>query len=784
MTLTYSLDRPGKISIAQTFTFDVTGSQGDGFQVPYPMPDLPANLEGLVYDKTQLTKILTGTNYLVFKLAKPTVGQHSVSVIQILGFAPTPTATGINFEMAPPCRAQTACTVKFRGLAAQAKLQLLATHPKEKTAYSVRNEKTGPEAEFTGAELSGISRLRIEVNDETMRLAAVATWRKSENVSSAETDIAVKDDGEIQVSSRPNFTQAKADYLPVSMGPDAKSRYLFGQVQGITGGYFRDYDESYMYLSDANQYSFSLIGAKTNVAATEKLRIPLPAANSKLLNMTSAQEKAEFINFQKAIRLSLPTGVRARARVTECGQLNGSNCGRVKEIPVHVEQTERGMTILPLEAQITGLWFLELEITEGKIAEPGFWKKVRFGFGHHHEFGKYPHWVFWFYFLTVILTLSGAIVFFIKLGAIKRRRAERQKAAATEENAIREIKKRDPAFDAEAFKKRGRMIAERIQHAWAAGDMRECRRFLSQGVYNRFRVQLKIMREFEKRRNAMADFRILAFNIAERQRSGEFDCLVVRLEAEARDTMVSADLSAAEAAARAKKAPLTAFVEYYSFMRRRDATTQNVTAIDACSRCGAPFAAEGEITRCKNCGAVMGSGTFDWVLAEITQEVEYGKAKRFKMPTKDISPDRIEDRASFVFWRDVMARITGKKEYISRDASGHYLSATGGPAPLFDIAVGAADLETYEETAPLMAKVRIKWSARGPADKEPRHRQSVLSLIAEPDNVKAAGFAEHSCETCGAPLPETDSESCAYCRSPIQRKNKDWLLDEIKTTVE
>lgn len=743
------------------------------------------NLEGLVYDKTQISKILTGSNYLVFKLAKPTIGQHSVSVIQILGYAPTPTLSGINLEMAALCRAEPACTVKFKGLPAQTRLQLLSTNPKQKEAYRIQSEKTGPEAEFTKADLSGIARLRILITDETMRLAALAAWKKSENVSSAETDIALMEDGEIKIVTRPNFTQAKATYLPVSLGPDAKNRYLFSQVDGLSGGYFSEYGESYMYLGDADQYGYSLIGAKTGAPAEEKLRIPLPAANSKMFKMTAQQEKTEFINYPQAIRLSLPAGIRVQAQITECGELSASTCGRVKEIPLRVEQSERGMNIIPLEAQLTGLWFLELVITEGKIGEPGFWKKTKFGFGHHHEFGKYPRWVFWFYFLTVILSLSAAIIFFLKLGAIKRRRAERKKAEGIEENAIREIKKRDPAFDAEAFKNRGRSIAERIQHAWSAGDMRECRRFLSQGVYNRFRIQLKIMREFEKRQNTIADFKILAFNIAARQRSGEFDSLIVRLDAEARDTMVSADLSPDEAKARAKKAPLTAFVEYYTFMRRRDAKTDTHSALDSCGRCGTPFTGEGEITKCKSCGAVMGSGTFDWVLAEITQEVEYGKGKPFKLPTKEMSADRIEDRASFIFWREIMSQLTAKKDFILRDATAKFLERAGAHYLMSDIAVGAADIESYDDAlSPIRSQVRIKWSAKGPGDKEIRHRQSVLSLVAEPQYETGAGFAEHSCETCGAPLPETDADTCAYCRSPIQRKNKDWLLDEIKTTVE
>ena len=67
-----------------------------------------------------------------------------------------------------------------------------------------------------------------------------------------------------------------------------------------------------------------------------------------------------------------------------------------------------------------------------------------------------------------------------------------------------------------------------------------------------------------------------------------------------------------------------------------------------------------------------------------------------------------------------------------------------------------------------------------------RHHQTIrdLQLTADKDDVLASGFAEHSCNSCGAPLPETDSIECSYCHSPIQRKNADWLLESVTTSVE
>ena len=181
---------------------------------------------------------------------------------------------------------------------------------------------------------------------------------------------------------------------------------------------------------------------------------------------------------------------------------------------------------------------------------------------------------------------------------------------------------------------------------------------------------------------------------------------------------------------------------------------------------------------------MMGSGRFDWVLAEITQEVEYNPHGTQNRIAGEFSADRIEDRASFIFWRDIMARLTGDKHYVSRDATDAYLSQGIAQEKLGDIAVGAADLEHYDDAlSPIEARVRIKWSASLNRSAV-RHRESVLALQAKPSDETGTGFADHSCDNCGGPLPETDSESCAYCRSPIQRKNHDWLLQAIETQVE
>ena len=505
--------------------------------------------------------------------------------------------------------------------------------------------------------------------------------------------------------------------------------------------------------------------------------------------ITAAHEKAQYTDY-KEIEIHLPSDTKIAAEVIYCKDnwAYSSYC----------ETEERALSELQQQGNIARVRLLEPAVRKEmvlRIFTPSdFFKETApltlFGYQlrHYWRFGYKPDWLHMaFVVLYLILFVLGVILVAKVVGRIReniRKAKEQEQLQATETAALKQIRARDPGFDLDAFRARGKAIATHIQDSWCAGDMRDCRRYLSQGVYNRFRLQLKIMRDLEKRKNIMADFEIRRFYLLRHNRSGDYDCLIVRMDAAARDIMTEIDRPDGEARRAAKKAPLNAFTEYYSFMRKREAVTEHADRYDACSHCGTPYKGEGELTKCKSCGAIAGSGTFDWVLAEITQSSEY-RDSAARQNLTEASSDRIEDRASFVFWRDLMAGLTGNRDYVIRDATDTYLEKELKKQGLYDIAVGAADLESYRaNSTEAIAKVRIKWSAAGLKATNVRHRQSVVTMRAQNTHIAGAGFAEHSCSACGAPLPETDSIECSYCHSPIQRKNADWLIDSVETTVE
>lgn len=782
----------GQLSLAESVTFNITDPAVRYYRYAYGVPDSPWALLRVYQKNEKISELEAGSGDASFEIKEPKIGEVTFSFVSVLSVAATQTASGATLEIEPKCGQAEQCSIHLTMLPEGTVAELLAPPKGPGKILEVVLEKKGKQIELNTEELKGVTKIRLEFKDHASKTSATVAWQNVDTNAAVQSKISISNDAVVRVDADVNTTKTVyGATLAFFNSAEKDTPYLIAKKNNISWGRLEEYSDSNLSLQSIHKgipfhYGYSLINAVANTAdGKQMILLPVPAVNPNHRNLTSLQSTPEFVTIQEAIEIKLPEGIKVKSRLFECTDLTRKGCGRIRGISWHEKKSPGGFTIVPEEAQVTGLWFLILEVSEGRFANPDFWTRFTFGLSHHWTFGKRPDWVVHFYVGFIIGGLILLIIFFVMLGRIKRARAGRKRIADAEASALRDLLGRDPAFSVEAFKTRGRHIAEKIQHAWTTGDMRECRRYLSQGVYNRFRIQLRIMREMENRKNVMADFKIREFSVFARHRSGPFDALIVRLDAEARDTMVDVDLPDSEALKAARKAPLNGFVEYYTFMRKRGSTTQPGGDVDQCSHCGTQFSGEGEINKCKSCGAVMGSGTYDWVLAEITQESEYGRNAPRKKLQEDMSVDRLEDRASFIFWRDIMAHLSGKKDFIRRDASAAYLEKQFDPLLLYDIAVGGADLENFENNGPTKsAQVRIKWSAATNKASEVRHRESVLSLSATVNQPDGSGFAEHSCATCGAPLPETDSETCSYCRSPIQAKNPDWLLDGVETTVE
>ncbi|HZZ45219.1 MAG TPA: Tim44-like domain-containing protein [Tepidisphaeraceae bacterium] len=368
------------------------------------------------------------------------------------------------------------------------------------------------------------------------------------------------------------------------------------------------------------------------------------------------------------------------------------------------------------------------------------------------------------------------------------------------------IRAADPAFDREAFLNRVRMAFEKIQAAWSAQNLTAVRPFLSDGVHERFSLQF-LEQQALGYRNQVDQVRVLEISLAQAEVGGPFDVLAVRIAARARDVDVSL-VDGKQLPGEDRDEP---FVEIWSFLRRRGATS----AVNAkgglieghCPNCGGEVAGINQSANCPYCKALLRSGQYDWVLAEITQEsVWWGDrsddlpgADRVRLRDVDFNVQELEDFASVCFWRKATADRLRSAQPLAKvssselmDGYAHRLlpemAADGSYVYAGECAVGSVQtiglLST--QTADL-ALMEIRWSGTrylahaNVCPVKAGHSATTRSLMVLTRSASAITRAELAlssshCPNCGAPLSLATASNCEFCHSPLNDPKNGWVL--------
>jgi predicted nucleic acid-binding Zn ribbon protein/uncharacterized tellurite resistance protein B-like protein len=373
--------------------------------------------------------------------------------------------------------------------------------------------------------------------------------------------------------------------------------------------------------------------------------------------------------------------------------------------------------------------------------------------------------------------------------------------------AVSAMRAADPAFDAQAFYLRVKAAFMKIQNAWSSQDLTSIRPFVSDGIYERFSLQIDEQKALGYR-DRMENIQIGQVSMADVDNDGIFDVASVRVEASAADFRVSLSdgrrLSGSQSA--------QPFVEYWSFMRRRGAKTDAAKSglIEGnCPNCGAAIAMN-QSAKCDHCGAILRSGQFDWVLAEITQDGQWRPMSARAMSGTDAMRQTdpafnrldLEDRASVMFWRKSMTDRAGKIDPIRKIATeefcGKYqanLKSRDDHTRVFygDCAVGAANLwgvvpagdGGYDK-----AVVQIAWEGErmnlGPegaiAPTGQRINVHTLFVMIRKQGVSSdPGLSASSahCPHCGAPMTSDLASACSFCGTVLNDGSRGWVLDNI-----
>lgn len=381
-----------------------------------------------------------------------------------------------------------------------------------------------------------------------------------------------------------------------------------------------------------------------------------------------------------------------------------------------------------------------------------------------------------------------------------------QVSATVLDGWVRALKARDPQFDAASFLERTRREFLELQDAWFKRDLEPVRRYLSDATFQRLTTQLQLM-DVLGVRDAIADPQVLDVQIIRIEQSDTFDTLQVRISAQISDADAPATASDGEARTLARQKSPEQFTEVWSFVRKPGAQTKADRDLSQgqCPSCGAPFAG-GAANTCGFCGAIVNSGTYDWVLAEITQGSQYQphprEPKGFAQQHKSdpgLTSEVLEDRASLLFWKWVEAQSSGDAARLAKVASPSFLarvkagieqlSEQGKQKYFSECSVGAVDtLQFSQESGRNLVAVEIRWSARiatAPQNSRPpsvpsQPQRHVLLLERRSGaQTGTSGMSTNRCPSCAAPLGDNGQPSCEFCGTLLSAGEADWVLRDF-----
>ena len=377
--------------------------------------------------------------------------------------------------------------------------------------------------------------------------------------------------------------------------------------------------------------------------------------------------------------------------------------------------------------------------------------------------------------------------------------------AAVDENAeaaaVRELQQSDPAFDLQKFYGRVNTAFLKIQDAWCAQNLQTIRPFISDGTHERFGLQFT-EQKLDSVRDRMKNISVQQVQMVQLIHDNVFDSATVRITASA----VDQTLSTMDGTVISGSGEVEEFTEYWTFLRRRGAKTPNGAGLieGNCPNCGAAIELNAG-AQCQSCHALLRSGQYDWVLAEITQDSQWEPETSRDTPgvtalqTRD--PDftlaGLEDRVSVIFWRKVLADRLGKVDPLQKVSAASFTQrysallasqADGQRAFWGDCAVGAVQTMGIITGAPMdKALVEVRWSSRryqtdatGKTRKTPQsnlaHHLMVLerqsSVRTDPDK----GISSAHCPNCGAPVMDDTSNACSFCGTVLNDGSSDWIL--------
>lgn len=375
------------------------------------------------------------------------------------------------------------------------------------------------------------------------------------------------------------------------------------------------------------------------------------------------------------------------------------------------------------------------------------------------------------------------------------------------QKGLAEFKAQNQTFSETTFKHKVKRAFSAIQDAWSNQDLTDVRRFLSDGVWQRFNVQFTMMKELQQK-NELSNLDIKNVFIDSVESDGAFDVIHVGIEATLTDKFLC------QLDPTLNSGGYEHFVEYWSFIRKRGVEGKDIYSVTNCPGCNAPLGDTlTEVAICPYCSAVVNSGEYDWVLSEITQAEDYTRGimlqkqqnlheKQQELVAKysDFSVQQIEDRVSNGFMQILAAKALKEPARVRRFVSDAlYEAKLQDEINDFDmlynrlytndvslLAASQMDDRQLLYVGVTYSAQRVRKTAKGIVriDGAVHTMREVVRIERSGSGESSGQLYMHRCSNCGAPVLDTLNVTCQYCQATLNSTDKEWIISDILTPAE
>ena len=368
---------------------------------------------------------------------------------------------------------------------------------------------------------------------------------------------------------------------------------------------------------------------------------------------------------------------------------------------------------------------------------------------------------------------------------------------------------KNPDFDTFKFKDKVRTAFTEIQNAWMFQDLSNVRKWISDGVYQRFHTQFIMMKQIEQM-NEISNINIHHVFIDDVETDGVYDIVHVGIQYSMYDGFESKKFT------RLNDGGTIQATDFWSFIKKSGVKEKDLYHTTNCPNCGGNLPADGgETAKCPYCSTITYLGDYDWILAEITQPDDYynsnakyekqgkfSKKIRAQMDEKqDFSLQLLEDKASNGYMQIMTALMLKKPEITRRFVSDALYEKIeqqlkSEPAFVFNRLYlnHVTSFDFYKENGKDNIVVALKRSSqkiKNTNSSAPQFEQSIFSqdevLIMSRDT--GAGKPQgslyaHSCPNCGAPVKDTIELNCTYCNAQLNSTKYEWIISDWMSAAE